>query len=60
MLFNASKYKILTVSEFEALIIVSIALIILLLPFLIMRFFKKRKKIEKIDLGDFEEEIEDQ
>ena len=59
ILFNTSKYKILTVSEFEALIIVGIALIILLLPFVIMRFFKKRKKIEKIDLGDFEEEIEE-
>ncbi len=60
MLFNSSKYKLLTVSESEALIIVGIALVILLLPFLIMRFFKKRKKIEKIDLGDFEEETGDQ
>ena len=59
ILFNANKFKILVVSEVEALIIVGIALVVLLLPFLIMRFFKKRKKIEKIDLGDYEEEIEE-
>ena len=50
----------LKVSDVEALIIVGIALLILALPFIIMRIIKQRRRIEKVDLQDFDEEEQEQ